>query len=170
MFQRVLIANRGEIAARVMRACRELGVEAVAAHSEADAGAPWLSGAAKTICIGPGPASRSYLDADAILQAAEQTEASAIHPGYGFLSENAVFSARCAQHGITFIGPGPDAIRRMGDKIGAKRTMSEASVPVIPGSLEPLASPAHAARLADEVGYPVLLKATAGGGGKGMRR
>jgi acetyl-CoA carboxylase biotin carboxylase subunit len=170
LFQRVLIANRGEIAARVIRACRELGVSTVAVHSTSDAGAPWLAAATTTVCLGPGAAARSYLNADAILQAAEQTEAGAIHPGYGFLSENAVFAARCAQHGIAFIGPGPRAIRRMGDKIGAKRTMSEAMVPVIPGSLEPLESVAHATELAAAVGYPVLLKATAGGGGKGMRR
>jgi acetyl-CoA carboxylase biotin carboxylase subunit len=170
VFQRVLIANRGEIAARVMRACHELGLETVAVHSEADAHAPWLTGATKTVCLGPAPAARSYLDADAILQAAEQTEAGAIHPGYGFLSENAPFAARCAQHGIAFVGPGPDAIRRMGDKLAAKRTMAAGGVPVIPGSLERLASAAHAAELAHEVGYPVLLKATAGGGGKGMRR
>jgi acetyl-CoA carboxylase biotin carboxylase subunit len=170
LFHRVLIANRGEIAARVLRACRELGLETVAVHSEADAGAPWLAGATTTVCIGPAAAARSYLNADAVLQAAEQTEAGAIHPGYGFLSENAVFAARCAQHGIAFIGPPPSAIRRMGDKLGAKRTMSAARVPVIPGSLEPLASVAHATELAATVGYPVLLKATAGGGGKGMRR
>jgi acetyl-CoA carboxylase biotin carboxylase subunit len=170
LFQRVLIANRGEIAARVIRACRELGLTTVAVHSEADAKAPWLTGATKTVCLGPGASARSYLDADAILQAAEQTEAGAIHPGYGFLSENAVFAARCAQHGIVFVGPGPQAIRRMGDKIGAKRTMAAASVPIIPGSLESLTSAAHAAELAYEVGYPILLKATAGGGGKGMRR
>jgi len=170
LFRRVLIANRGEIAARVVRACRELDIETVVVHSEADAGAPWLASATVTVCLGPPPAARSYLDADAILQAAEQTGASAIHPGYGFLSENAVFSARCAQHGITFVGPGPAAIRRMGDKIGAKRTMAAANVPVIPGSLDPLQNAAHAEALADSVGYPVLLKATAGGGGKGMRR
>jgi acetyl-CoA carboxylase biotin carboxylase subunit len=170
LFHRVLIANRGEIAARVIRACRELGIEAVAVHSEADAGAPWLAAAKRTVCIGPAPASRSYLNADAVLQAAEQTEVGAIHPGYGFLSENAVFAARCVQHGIAFIGPSPSAIRRMGDKLGAKRTMSEAGVPVIPGSLEPLTSVAQAAELAAAVGYPILLKATAGGGGKGMRR
>ena len=169
MFQRVLIANRGEIAARVMRACRELGIETVAVHSEADANAPWLTPATLTICLGPAAAGRSYLDADAVLQAAEQSEVCAIHPGYGLLSENAVFAARCAQHGITFIGPGARAIRRMGDKLTAKRTMAAAKVPVIPGSLEPLASAEHAASLADDVGYPVLLKATAGGGGKGMR-
>ena len=170
MFHRVLIANRGEIAARVIRACRELGLETVAVHSEVDANAPWLAGATRTVCLGPGAAARSYLDADAILQAAEQTEAGAIHPGYGFLSENAVFAARCVQHGIAFVGPGPQAIARMGDKIGAKRTMAAVGVPTIPGSLDPLTSAAHAAELAGQVGYPVLLKATAGGGGKGMRR
>jgi acetyl-CoA carboxylase, biotin carboxylase subunit len=170
VFKRVLVANRGEIAARVIRACRALGIETVAVHSEADAGAPWLAEATVTVCVGPAPAARSYLDAGAILQAAEQTEARAIHPGYGFLAENAVFAARCAQQGITFIGPPPAAIRRMGDKIEAKRTMAAAGVPTIPGSLDPLTSAAHARRLADAVGYPVLLKATAGGGGKGMRR
>ncbi len=170
MFQRILIANRGEIAARILRACRELQVETVAVHSEADANAPWLAGATVTVCLGPAAASRSYLDADAILQAAEQTEACAIHPGYGFLSENAGFAARCAQHGIAFIGPPPSAIRRMGQKIGAKRTMAAAGVPVIPGSLADLGSLAEAGRVAEEVGYPILLKASAGGGGKGMRR
>jgi len=170
LFRRILIANRGEIAARVIRACRELHIETVGVYSEADRGAPWLSGATETLCLGPPQAARSYLDADAILQAAEQTGAGAIHPGYGFLSENAAFAARCAQHGITFIGPGPGAMRRMGDKIGAKRTMAAAGVPVIPGSLDPLRSADHAAALAAEVGYPVLLKASAGGGGKGMRR
>jgi acetyl-CoA carboxylase biotin carboxylase subunit len=170
VFRRVLIANRGEIAARIVRALDELSIESVAVYSEADAGAPWLAGATTTVCIGPAPSRASYLDAGAILQAAEQTECAAIHPGYGFLSENAVFAARCAQHGITFVGPGPAAIRRMGDKIGAKRTMAAAGVPVIPGSLDPLESAAHASQLADRVGYPVLLKASAGGGGKGMRR
>jgi acetyl-CoA carboxylase biotin carboxylase subunit len=166
LFHRVLIANRGEIAARVLRACRELGLETVAVHSEADAGAPWLAAATTTVCIGPAAASSSYLDADAILQAAEQTEAGAIHPGYGFLSENAVFAARCAQHGIAFIGPPPAAIRLMGDKLGAKRTMSEAKVPVIPGSLTPLASAApRRTRHDGRVSRPP--EATAGGGGKG---
>ena len=170
MFQRVLVANRGEIAARVMRACRELGVETVVVHSEADANAPWLAGAAKTVCLGPAAAARSYLDADAVLQAAEQSEAGAIHPGYGLLSENAVFAARCEQHGIVFVGPGPEAIRRMGDKILAKRTMAAAGVPVIPGSLGAVRSAREAGEHAATIGYPVLLKATAGGGGKGMRR
>jgi acetyl-CoA carboxylase biotin carboxylase subunit len=122
------------------------------------------------VCIGPARADRSYLDADAVLQAAEQTECQAVHPGYGFLAENARFAARCEQQGITFIGPGPGAIRRMGDKMQAKRTMAEAGLPVIPGSLDTLGSAADAAGLAGEIGYPVLLKATAGGGGKGMRR
>jgi acetyl-CoA carboxylase biotin carboxylase subunit len=170
VFQRVLVANRGEIAARVIRACHELGISTVAVYSEADANAPWLTGATKTVCLGPGAAAKSYLDADALLQAAEQTEAGAIHPGYGFLSENALFAARCAQHGIAFVGPGPEAIRRMGDKLVAKRTMANAGIQTIPGSLEPLASARQAAKLADDVGYPVLLKASAGGGGKGMRR
>jgi acetyl-CoA carboxylase, biotin carboxylase subunit len=170
VFQRILVANRGEIAARIVRACRELSIESVAVYSEADRGAPWLVGATRRVCIGPAKAAASYLDQDAILQAAEQTEARAIHPGYGFLSENAVFAARCAQQGIAFIGPGASAIRRMGDKLEAKRTMAAAGVPTIPGSLDALTSAEHAAALASEVGYPVLLKAAAGGGGKGMRR
>jgi acetyl-CoA carboxylase biotin carboxylase subunit len=170
MFKRILVANRGEIAARVLRACRELRIETVAVYSEADRDAPWLAGATFTVCLGPSKASQSYLDQDAVLQAAEQTEARAIHPGYGFLSENAVFAARCAQHGITFIGPPPSAIRRMGDKLEAKRTMAAAGVPTIPGSLDALGSAAEAAGLAERTGYPVLLKAAAGGGGKGMRR
>ena len=170
MFKRILVANRGEIAGRIIRTCRALGIETVAVRSEADAGAPWLEGADATVCIGPARADRSYLDADAILQAAEQTEARAIHPGYGFLAENAVFAARCAQHGITFIGPGPAAMRKMGDKLEAKRTMAAAGVPTIPGSLAALASPGEARDLAETIGYPVLLKAAAGGGGKGMRR
>jgi acetyl-CoA carboxylase biotin carboxylase subunit len=170
VFKRILVANRGEIAARVIRACRELSIETVAVYSEADRDAPWLSGATATVCLGPAKASLSYLDQDAILQAAEQTEARAIHPGYGFLSENAVFAARCAQQGIAFIGPGPAAIRRMGDKLEAKRTMAAAGVPTIPGSLDALRSAEDAFALAERVGYPVLLKAAAGGGGKGMRR
>ena len=170
MFRRILVANRGEIALRVLRACRELGVESVIVYSEADREAPWLEHADQRVCIGPARADRSYLDAGAILQAAEQTDARAIHPGYGFLSENAVFAARCEQQGITFIGPGPDAIRRMGDKAEAKRTIAGAGLPTIPGSKDVLPDTAAAAELADEIGFPVLLKATAGGGGKGMRR
>jgi acetyl-CoA carboxylase biotin carboxylase subunit len=170
VFKRILIANRGEIALRVIRACRALGIESVAAFSVADRGAPWLAAADRAVCIGPARAEESYLNATAILQAAEQTECRAVHPGYGFLAENAVFAARCHQHGITFIGPGPDAIRRMGDKIEAKRTMTAAGLPTIPGSLGHLAGAEMARRLAAEVGYPVLLKAAGGGGGRGMRR
>ena len=170
VFKRVLIANRGEIAARIVRTCRRLSVEAVVAHSEADSGAPWLRDADGAVCIGPAPARQSYLDADAVLQAAEQTACQAIHPGYGFLSENAVFAARCGQHGFAFIGPTPSAIRRMGDKIEAKRTMAAAGVPTIPGSAGPVSGPEEAERVAAATGYPVLLKAAAGGGGKGMRR
>jgi acetyl-CoA carboxylase biotin carboxylase subunit len=165
-----LVANRGEIALRVIRACNELEIETVAVHSEADRGAPWLDDATRTVCLGPARADASYLDADAILQAAEQFDCQAVHPGYGFLSENAVFSARCEQQGVTFVGPGADAIRRMGDKAEAKRTMAAQGLPTIPGSLDILGGVDEALDLADEIGYPVLLKATAGGGGRGMRR
>jgi acetyl-CoA carboxylase biotin carboxylase subunit len=170
VFRRVLIANRGEIAMRIIRACRELGVDAALAHSEADREAPWVAEADHPICVGPARADNSYLDADAILQAAEQAECQAIHPGYGFLAENALFSARCAQQGISFIGPPPRAIRLMGDKAQAKRTMAEAGLPTIPGSAGVLNSLDEARAAAREAGYPVLLKASAGGGGKGMRR
>jgi acetyl-CoA carboxylase biotin carboxylase subunit len=165
-----LVANRGEIALRVIRACDDLDIETVAVHSEADRGAPWLTHATQTVCLGPARAEASYLDADAILQAAEQFDCQAVHPGYGFLAENAVFSARCEQQGVTFIGPGADAIRRMGDKAEAKRTMAAQGLPTIPGSLDILTSADQAIGLAEEIGYPVLLKATAGGGGRGMRR
>ncbi len=169
MFRRILVANRGEIALRVMRACRDLGVETVAVFSEADRGAPWLSRADRAVCIGPARADRSYLDAGAILQAAEQTDCQAIHPGYGFLAENALFAARAEQQGITFIGPGSGAIRRMGDKVEAKRTMAAAGLPTIPGTDGVLPDLDAALRAAAAIGYPVLLKATAGGGGRGMR-
>ena len=169
MFRRILIANRGEIALRVIRACEALGVETVAVFSEADRGAPWLRRAGRAVCIGPARAEESYLNADAILQAAEQTECQAIHPGYGFLAENALFAARCEQQGVTFIGPGPDAIRRMGDKAEAKHTMATAGLPTIPGSEGTLAGVREALVQAAAIGYPVLLKATAGGGGRGMR-
>ena len=170
MFRRVLIANRGEIAARIVRACRELGVETVLAHSEADYHAPWLKGADRTVCIGPARSEESYLNADAVLQAAEQTCCQAIHPGYGFLAENAQFAARCEQQGITFVGPGAGAIRRMGDKVEAKRTMAAAGLPVLPGSDGAVTCVDDALASASKIGYPVLLKARAGGGGRGMRR
>ena len=170
MFRRILVANRGEIAARVLRACRDMGIGTVAVHSTADASSPHLKLADRAICIGGPRAAESYLNADAILQAAEQTACQAIHPGYGFLSENALFSARCASHRITFIGPSSAAIRRMGDKVEARRTMEAAGVPVIPGSRGALDSIEEAAQEAARAGYPVMIKAVAGGGGRGMRR
>ncbi len=169
MFRRVLVANRGEIAARIIRACRTVGARSVAVYSEADADSPHLADADETVCIGPGPAARSYLDADAILQAAVNTECQAVHPGFGFLSENARFVARCRQLGLAFVGPTSASIRRMGDKATARETMKAAGLPVLPGSEGLLDDVATAKRLAADIGYPVLLKATAGGGGKGMR-
>ena len=165
-----MIANRGEIALRIIRACRGLGVRSVVAHSEADRDAPWLEEADLGVCVGGARADRSYLNADAILQAAEQTDCQAIHPGYGFLAENALFAARCEQQGITFIGPSARSIRLMGDKASAKRTMAAAGLPTIPGSDGVLTDLEHAREIAMQVGFPVLLKASAGGGGKGMRR
>ncbi len=170
MFRRMLIANRGEIALRVIRTCRDLGIETVAVFSEADRGAPWLRHASRACCIGPAPAEASYLDETAVVQAAEQYECQAIHPGYGFLAENARFAARCFQQGITFVGPPASAIRRLGDKLEAKRTMAAAGIPTIPGPLEKLSNLHEALAFASEIGYPVLLKAVAGGGGRGMRR
>jgi acetyl-CoA carboxylase biotin carboxylase subunit len=170
VFRRLLIANRGEIALRIARACRKLGVEPVMVHSEADRGAPWLDEAAETICVGPARAVQSYLDQDAVLQAAEQSDCQAVHPGYGFLAENALFAARCVQQGLVWVGPPASAIRAMGDKAEAKRSMAAAGLPTIPGSQDVLADLEEARELASRIGYPVLLKATAGGGGKGMRR
>ena len=170
MFRRILVANRGEIAARILRTCKEMGIETVAVHSVADAASPHLKLADRTICIGPARAADSYLNAGAILQAAEQERCQAIHPGYGFLSENALFAARCAAHRITFIGPEASSIRRMGDKVEARRTMEAAGLPVIPGSRSALGSVEEAIVEAAEAGYPVMLKAVAGGGGRGMRR
>jgi acetyl-CoA carboxylase biotin carboxylase subunit len=169
MFRRILVANRGEIALRILRACKSLGIDTVAVVSEADRQAPWVRHAGRSVCIGPAPAEGSYLNAGAILQAAEQTDCQAIHPGYGFLAENALFAARCEQHGLAFIGPRAEGIRRMGDKIEAKRTMAQAGLPTIPGPLSPLRDVDDALRRATEIGYPVLLKAKAGGGGRGMR-
>ena len=169
MFRRILVANRGEVAARIIRACRELGIESVAVYSAADSDSPHLRLADERICIGPSPSSESYLDMDAILQAAEQTECQAVHPGFGFLGENAHFAARVRQQQLTWIGPPPTAIARMGDKAEARRAMKAAGLPTIPGTEGILAGVDEARRAAAEVGYPVLLKATAGGGGKGMR-
>jgi acetyl-CoA carboxylase biotin carboxylase subunit len=169
MFRRILVANRGEIARRIIRAAHSLGVKAVAVYSEADAKAPYLNEADDAICIGPGPAALSYLNQDALLKAAIDADCEALHPGYGFLAENARFATRCEQQKLTFIGPKPSHIRLMGDKATARETMKNAGLPVMPGSQEVLISLDEAISLAREIGYPVLLKATAGGGGKGMR-
>ena len=170
VFRRILIANRGEIAQRIARACRSLGVETVGVYSEADREGPWLDETHHRVCIGPARAEASYLNASAILQAAEQLDCQAIHPGYGFLAESAVFAARCEQQGITFVGPGADAIRRMGNKIEAKKVMAAAGLPTIPGSRGAVEDGTHARVEAERLGYPVILKASAGGGGRGMRR
>jgi len=169
VFRRLLIANRGEIALRIARGCRELGVEPVMIHSEADRDAPWLDEAAQVICVGPARAALSYLDQDAVLQAAEQSDCQAVHPGYGFLAENALFAARCAQQGLTWVGPPASAIRSMGDKAEAKRSIAAAGLPTIPGSPDVLANEGEARKIASDIGYPILLKATAGGGGKGSK-
>ncbi|MBL8187842.1 MAG: acetyl-CoA carboxylase biotin carboxylase subunit, partial [Acidobacteria bacterium] len=169
MFKKILIANRGEIACRVIWACRELGIKTVAVHSEADRDSLHVRFADEAICIGPAPSPKSYLNIPQIIAAAEITNVDAIHPGYGFLSENAHFAEVCRECNITFIGPSPDAIRMMGDKSEAKRTMREAGVPVTPGSDGLIEDEATALSEAARIGYPVLIKATAGGGGRGMR-
>jgi acetyl-CoA carboxylase biotin carboxylase subunit len=169
VIQKILIANRGEIALRILRACREMGIRSVAVHSTADADAMHVRLADETVCIGPPPAQESYLNPVAILTAATISNADAIHPGYGFLSENADFAAMVEEHGLTFIGPSPEHIRLMGDKIAAKRTVREAGIPVVPGSDGSIDSEADARRIARAIGYPVLVKAAAGGGGRGMK-
>ncbi|HTO44962.1 MAG TPA: acetyl-CoA carboxylase biotin carboxylase subunit [Burkholderiales bacterium] len=170
MFEKILIANRGEIALRIQRACRELGVKTVAVHSEADADAKYVRLADESVCIGPPPSTHSYLNIPAIISAAEVTDAEAIHPGYGFLSENADFAERVEKSGFVFVGPRPETIRLMGDKISAKRTMVKAGVPVVPGSDGPLPEvPDEIVKVARSVGYPVIVKAAGGGGGRGMR-
>ena len=169
MFEKVLIANRGEIALRIHRACREMGIKTVAVHSTADANAMHVKLADEAVCIGPARAGDSYLNKAAIISAAVMTGADAIHPGYGFLSENAEFADMVRAHGITFIGPEPEMIRLMGDKISAKKTAAEAGLPVVPGSDGELLTEAEALSAAEKIGYPVIIKATAGGGGKGMK-
>jgi len=169
MFKKILIANRGEIALRVISACRELGIRTVAIYSEADRDALHVRYADEDVCVGPYPAAASYLNISAIVSAAEITEADAIHPGYGFLSENAYFAEILHDCHITFIGPSPEAIRKMGDKALARRTVAAAGVPTVPGSPGPLDSVDEALAFARKAGYPVILKAAAGGGGKGMR-
>jgi acetyl-CoA carboxylase biotin carboxylase subunit len=169
MFGKVLIANRGEIALRVHRACREMGIRTVAVHSTADADAMHVRLADEAICIGPASATDSYLNIPAIISAAEIAQADAIHPGYGFLSENARFAEIVEQHKIVWIGPDPDHIRKMGDKVEAKRTAAALGLPLVPGSDGPVATPEEAIEVANAIGYPVLIKAASGGGGRGMK-
>jgi acetyl-CoA carboxylase, biotin carboxylase subunit len=170
MFDKILIANRGEIALRIQRACRELGIKTVVVHSEADTEAKYVKLADESVCIGPAPSRESYLNIPAIISAAEVTDSEAIHPGYGFLSENADFAERVEKSGFVFIGPRPESIRIMGDKVSAKDAMRAAGVPVVPGSEGALPEDAkEIVRIARTVGYPVIIKASGGGGGRGMR-
>jgi len=170
MFKKILIANRGEIALRIQRACREMGIQAVVVYSEADREAKYVKLAEEAVCIGPAASAQSYLHMPAIISAAEVTDAEAIHPGYGFLSENADFAERVEKSGFKFIGPSPESIRMMGDKVSAKQTMIKAGVPCVPGSEGELPDdPALVRRIAKSVGYPVIIKAAGGGGGRGMR-
>ena len=170
MFKKILVANRGEIALRIQRACRELGIKAVMVYSEADKEAKYVKLAEEAVCIGPGPSAQSYLNMPAIISAAEVTDAEAIHPGYGFLSENADFAERVEKSGFQFIGPTPESIRIMGDKVSAKQAMIKAGVPCVPGSEGELPDdPAQIRATAKRIGYPVIIKAAGGGGGRGMR-
>ena len=169
MIKRVLIANRGEIALRIIRACRDLGLQVVCVYSEADRNAPYLKLADEAVCIGPAPAAKSYLDIPRIISAAEITGADAIHPGYGFLAENAHFASVCRDCKIEFIGPSPEAMALLGDKISCKHMARKARVPVFPGSEDAIDDPDEAAKIAKNTGYPVIVKAAAGGGGRGMR-
>jgi acetyl-CoA carboxylase biotin carboxylase subunit len=169
MFDKILIANRGEIALRVLRACKELGIATVAVHSTADAEAMHVKLADESVCIGPPPARESYLNIPSLLAACEITGAEAVHPGYGFLSENARFAEILRDHGVAFIGPSPEHIRIMGDKIEAKRTAKRLGIPCVPGSDGGITSDKEALKVAREIGFPVLVKAAAGGGGRGMK-
>ena len=169
MFKKILIANRGEIAVRIIRACREMGIQTVAVYSEADRDCLHTMLADEAICIGPAPSTQSYLNMEQILAATVALNADAIHPGFGFLSENARFAKLCAECNITFIGPSAEIINRMGNKSEARRTMIEAGVPVVPGSKEPVHIAEEALAMAKTIGFPVMIKASSGGGGKGMR-
>ena len=170
MFEKILIANRGEIALRIQRACREMGIKTVVVHSEADRDAKYVKLADESVCIGPAPSTQSYLNMPAIISAAEVTDAEAIHPGYGFLSENADFAERVEKSGFVFIGPRPESIRLMGDKVSAKQAMIKAGVPCVPGSDGALPEdPKEIIKIARKIGYPVIIKAAGGGGGRGMR-
>ncbi|CUA85228.1 MULTISPECIES: acetyl-CoA carboxylase biotin carboxylase subunit [Gulbenkiania] len=170
MFEKILIANRGEIALRIQRACREMGIKTVVVHSEADRDAKYVKLADESVCIGPAPSGKSYLNVPALIAAAEVTDAQAIHPGYGFLSENADFAERVEQSGFVFIGPRPETIRLMGDKVSAKDAMIAAKVPCVPGSEGALPDdPKEIVKIAKKIGFPVIIKAAGGGGGRGMR-
>lgn len=169
MFHKILIANRGEIAVRIIRACRNMGIRSVAIYSKEDADSLHVQLADQRICIGEGPAKNSYLNMDRIISAALNVEADAIHPGFGFLSENSAFVRKCQENGIVFIGPEADVIDRMGNKSQARKTMMEAGIPVVPGTKEPVFDALEGVKAAGEIGYPVMIKASSGGGGKGMR-
>lgn len=169
-FRKLLVANRGEIALRVIRACRELGITPVAVYSEADRDALHVHEAAEAYCVGPAPSSESYLRGDVILEVAQRAGVDAIHPGYGFLSENSAFARAVTDAGLAFVGPPPSAMEAMGDKVTARRAMEAAGVPVVPGTTDPIQDPAEALVTAEQVGVPLMIKASAGGGGKGMRR
>ena len=169
LFGKILVANRGEIACRIMNTAQRLGIKTVAIYSEVDVDAKHVNMADESICIGPGPSSESYLVIDGVLEAAQKMGADAIHPGYGFLSENNIFAQRVCDAGLVFVGPSPDSIAAMGDKIGSKKLAKEAGVNVIPGYLGEITDVDHAVSLAQEIGFPVMIKASRGGGGKGMR-
>lgn len=169
MIKKVLIANRGEIALRIIRALREMGIDSAVVFSEADRDSRHVRQADEAYCIGPAPSSQSYLSVESVIKAAKQSGADAVHPGYGFLSENAAFARRCIEEGLVFIGPGPEAMEAMGTKTTARKIMADAGVPVVPGTLEAVAGLEEAQQEAEKAGYPVMLKASAGGGGKGMR-
>jgi len=169
MFHKILIANRGEIALRIIRACKELGIKTVAVYSDADSEALHVKLADESVCIGPASSAKSYLNIKAIISAAEVSDADAIHPGYGFLSENAEFAEICTNCGITFIGPTAENIRLMGDKIAARQSVTQVGVPILPGTKEGVPNVERAQQIAEEIGFPVIVKATAGGGGKGMK-
>lgn len=169
MFHKILIANRGEIALRIIRACKELGIKTVAVHSDVDSESLHVKLADESVCIGSAASATSYLNVKAVISAAEVTDADAIHPGYGFLSENAEFAEICENCGITFIGPSAESMRLMGDKISARQTVTEAGVPILPGTKDNVATVEEAKKIADNIGFPVIIKATAGGGGRGMK-
>src|SRR6267142_40199 len=169
MFKKILIANRGEIAVRVIRACREMGIRTVAVYSEADRGALHVRMADEAYGIGPAPSRESYLVIDKMIEAAQRANADAVHPGYGFLAENAAFAAACRDAGVAFIGPSPESIALMGSKVESRRAAAQHGVEMVPGTLDPVTSDEEARKIASSVGYPIMLKASAGGGGKGLR-